>query len=828
MKILRITAFTILAFCLFYPGTLLAQGQINLSKTKEMSELPFIIIRPNGQIMVAWTEGGHFNSGGAVYCRTWTQAGGWTPLQQVAETTSAFPQLALDAEGDIHMAYWEGDSSFTRDIYYRKYAGGRWSSKQLVYDSWGYNSSWQRINIEGNRIYILWCHNYARPTPQDVVLIEKNDGGLFPANYVNVSRYNKATSIHPFFKVKNNNVYVAWMDDRHAFSNWNIYYAERKGGQWSSTVRLNPGYNQYTPALDVDNQGNVHLIYSGRGGPIYYQKKTGSSWSSPKIISTAGTSITTLNFMKYAAGMLHAVWRERDGEGDYVYYCQGTVNGDWSTPIKVSHGGQSEYPGLDVDKQGRVHVVYSDIGVGGERDIFYVTTDQVTSYPVALFDAVPKEGQAPLTVTFDARPSYDPDGSIVSYKWDFGDGSKGEGIRASHIYSKNGTYTATLTVTDDENQSSTSSTNITVGIPPVARIHATPQSGNSPLNVAFDGSDSYDADGIITSYKWDFGDGTNGTGQMVTHTYTNLATRLATLTVRDNEGLEASASVEINISTGPIARFACNPKKGKSPLKVSFNASNSKPSDKNNGHIVEYNWDFGDGGTGKGKTASHTYRKTGIFTAVLRITDNKGESDSTTKEIVVYSKPVASFTLSPTSGIAPLKVDFDASSSRDPDGRIISYKWSFGDGSTGAGKTISHTYTKGGTITIWLTVTDNDGFTHATSHQITVIERPYPPKNFGVTNVVHEGLFFANYINILRWKPNENNVGKIKVVQYLIFRKKKNTSDFVWVTSVGADVFQWEDRSLKSAEEMKNYIYGIRAADAFGRESDMKTRDAGK
>ena len=154
-------------------------------------------------------------------------------------------------------------------------------------------------------------------------------------------------------------------------------------------------------------------------------------------------------------------------------------------------------------------MVYSDIGVGGERDIFYVTTDQVTSYPVAMFDAAPKEGQAPLAVTFDAQPSYDPDGHIVSYNWKFGDGSTGQGVQASHTYSKNGKYTATLTVTDDEKQSSEASITITVGIPPVARLNANPTSGNSPLTVHFDGSDSYDADGIITAYKWDFGDGTN-------------------------------------------------------------------------------------------------------------------------------------------------------------------------------------------------------------------------------------------------------------------------------------------------------------------------------
>ena len=68
---------------------------------------------------------------------------------------------------------------------------------------------------------------------------------------------------------------------------------------------------------------------------------------------------------------------------------------------------------------------------------------------------------------------------------------------------------------------------------------------------------------------------------------------------------------------------------------------------------------------GEGKSPTHTYRKTGIFTAILKVTDNKGQVESTTKEIVVYSKPTARFSSLTTTGIAPLKVNFNASASND-------------------------------------------------------------------------------------------------------------------------------------------------------------------
>lgn len=816
-----------LSVALLSPSALSAQGQINLSKSRSMSELPFIVALPNGSLMAAWTDGGHFNGGGSVHYATWTSNSGWSTMRQVAEPTSAFPQLAVDGSGNVHMAYWEGSSSYSRDIYYRRYSGGSWSNKELIYDSWTVNSSWQRLNISGNRLYVLWCHNYMKPTPMDVVLIEKNIGGTWPSSYTNVSRATTSTSIHPFLKVKNGDVHAVWQEDKHQATNWNIYYASRINGYWSSPQRVYPGGNQYQCALEVDNQNGVHLIYSGRGGPIYYQKKSGSSWTAPKVISTAGTDITTFNYMTYANGMLHAVWRQREGEGQYIHYCQGSISGSWGIPIKVSHAGAGEYPGLAVDTQGRAHVVYSDIGVGGERDIFYVRVDQVTSYPSAIITAAPTQGDPPLYVSFDASESYDPDGRIVSYQWKFGDGAGAEGTKATHTYTKKGVYTATLTVRDDEENESSATQAITVGTPPVAVLAASPTSGGSPLTVSFDASESYDTDGNIVSYKWDFGDNTTGTGQLAQHTYNGFATRIATLVVKDNEGFEDSASVEIEVTNDPIAKIKYSPKKGEPPLKVSFDASNSKPADRNNGKITAYDWDFGDGSNGSGRTPVHNYTKPGHFTVTLRITDDQNIQDSSTVEVEAYSKPVARFTRSPLEGIAPCPVHFDGSGSSDEDGKIMVYKWVFGDGTTAYGKVVNHTYTKGGTFTIWLSVTDDDGWQSATSKQVTIIEKPYPPSSFTVQNIVNKSLYFTDCLNVLTWNKNAKNTGKIQVVKYMIFRRRKGASpNFIYIGEVDPGTFRFEDHNVSDESDVQSYIYGIRAVDAYGRESDLKKIDA--
>jgi len=94
--------------------------------------------------------------------------------------------------------------------------------------------------------------------------------------------------------------------------------------------------------------------------------------------------------------------------------------------------------------------------------------------PIASASASPTSGTAPLAVSFNGASSSDPDGTITSYAWDFGDGTSGTGVTASHTYTPPGTYTARLTVTDNDGATATSTVNITVN-------SATP---NAPTSLA--------------------------------------------------------------------------------------------------------------------------------------------------------------------------------------------------------------------------------------------------------------------------------------------------------------------------------------------------------
>jgi len=190
-----------------------------------------------------------------------------------------------------------------------------------------------------------------------------------------------------------------------------------------------------------------------------------------------------------------------------------------------------------------------------------------------------REGDSPLVVEFDARAST---GNINSYEWMFGDGSSSTGSIANHTYTSAGTYTATLTVTENsgatDQQSVVSSvTNASVNnTPPTARISTSKSVGVSPLLVELDASDSIDSDGSIVSYSWNLGDGNNATGAQISNTYTNPGTFYPTLTIADDGGLTDTISIPILVKSSSYEKHSsdccdlCYIQKRESTFKCNF------------------------------------------------------------------------------------------------------------------------------------------------------------------------------------------------------------------------------------------------------------------
>ena len=187
-------------------------------------------------------------------------------------------------------------------------------------------------------------------------------------------------------------------------------------------------------------------------------------------------------------------------------------------------------------------------------DVFRVIVVPVNDAPVADASGSGVSGCINSIVSFTAQNSYDLDGNIVSYSWDFGDNTQGTGVNAQHTYSSNGVYAVTLTVMDNDNAIATTQLQVTIGGVSCPALQAPVANAGLDRNVNvndvvnFDASLSYDPDGNIVSYSWDFGDGTTATGLTTTHSYTSQGTYTVTLTVTDNDGLISTDTAIVNVA----------------------------------------------------------------------------------------------------------------------------------------------------------------------------------------------------------------------------------------------------------------------------------------
>lgn len=199
--------------------------------------------------------------------------------------------------------------------------------------------------------------------------------------------------------------------------------------------------------------------------------------------------------------------------------------------------------------------VTDDLGATDNETIQIVVTtpSPINTPPTAIVSSSTGVGEAPLTVQFDGSGSTDSDGTIVSYRWDMGEGTVLSGPQISYAYTSAGIFDATLLVTDNGGMTDSISTPVIVSpasienITPMAIISADTSQGIAPLAVFFDGGQSSDPDGTISRYIWNFGDGTTSSSISASHTYTQPATYTVTLDVIDNMGASATTSYLVTV-----------------------------------------------------------------------------------------------------------------------------------------------------------------------------------------------------------------------------------------------------------------------------------------
>ncbi len=365
---------------------------------------------------------------------------------------------------------------------------------------------------------------------------------------------------------------------------------------------------------------------------------------------------------------------------------------------------------------------------GNLATIGHSLTVNLGTPPTAAFSFSPPGPLVGGSVDFDASGSSDANAgaSITGYAWNFGDGSTGSGVAPSHAYAAPGTYSVTLTVTDSLGLTSTPVVHTVevIGRPSPAFTFS-PNDAAPGSTVGFDASGSTDANGggvTITGYTWDFGDQTTGIGVSPTHVYLAPGTYTVSLTVTNSLGL-TSAPVTHTVTVGapPAAAFTPSPANPVIGAPVTFDASGSSDANGGGVSITAYAWSFGDGSVASGASTSHAYANAGTYPVILTVTDSLGLSASTVHQVVVDELPTASVAVRTVHPAARVAVAFDGTRSRDPDGSIVAYSWSFGDRSAiASGAAPKHTYARPGTYAVRLTVIDGSGHSSSATTMLRV------------------------------------------------------------------------------------------------------------
>jgi len=321
-----------------------------------------------------------------------------------------------------------------------------------------------------------------------------------------------------------------------------------------------------------------------------------------------------------------------------------------------------------------------------------------------------------LTATF-TNSSTAGGAPALTYAWTFGDGDGSTATNPTHTYAADGTYTVRLIATNACG-SDTTTQQVVIVTPPTANFTASPTSGCAPLSVQYTSTSSTNA----ATYSWQFPGGApaNSTAQNPTVIYTTPGTYSVTLTVGNAAGTNSATQQSyITVNTVPTVGFTSST----NGTSVSFTNTSS--------NATSYSWAFGDGNGSTATNPTHTYATDGVYTVTLTATNPCGTVTSTSS-VTIVTPPTANFTASPTSGCAPLTVQYTSTSSTN----AATYSWQF-PGGTPANSTAQNPtviYTTPGTYSVTLTVGNAAGTNSATQQSyVTVNTVPTP----GFTNSVN-------------------------------------------------------------------------------------------
>lgn len=352
------------------------------------------------------------------------------------------------------------------------------------------------------------------------------------------------------------------------------YHSERLG---NGNTLIADHYN--CRVIEVTTDGDIEWQITGESGMLYYpldaeRLEDGNTLIvdsyHDRVIEVDSEKEIVWETPGYMTGQDNLVWNpfdaDRSPDGDTLitsYYYGGVKEFDEDFNEVWSWGNNDHSYSWDAGylENGNILVACSNTVYEVNRDdgvVWSLDVDDTVLSVDAVYTNDPPVADAGSDLSdylgtafsFDGTGSSDPDGTIFSYDWDFGDGSAhGSGSSPSHEYADHGTYIVTLEVTDDDGATDTDTLTVTIlNNPPVASIAGGDRTLITNELATFDGSGSEDPDGTIDSYEWDWGDSTAaGTTETADHSWSVAGKYTVTLTVTDDDGASDDASVTVTV-----------------------------------------------------------------------------------------------------------------------------------------------------------------------------------------------------------------------------------------------------------------------------------------
>jgi len=534
-----------LATLLAGPGMLLADWvwtpDERLTNDPHASYAGAVAADPNGNVHVVWYDDRDSPSP-EIYYKRWNGTS-WTPDERLTSDPSSSwtPVVAADPNGNVHVVWCdarEGDG----ELYYKRWNGTSWTPDERLTDRPGLDYYHSVTSDPSGRIHLVWSNL------EEGVYYKHWDG----TSWTTDERLVADGNFPAVAADADGNVHVAWVDGRDG--NEEIYYKRWDGVAWTADERLtNNLWTSRGPAIAADPVGNVHIVwFDSRDGSyeIYYKRWDSVSWTADERLTNAVRDSNDPAVAADTGGNVHVVWRDLRDAGNKIYYKRwdGTT---WTEDEQLTSVLDSLDPALAADFRSNVHVVWCDLR-DVNREIYYKRAEFSANQPPVCDAGGPYVAALNVPIQFDGTNSTDPDGTVVSYEWAFGDGGTGSGPTPTHSYAAPSLYMVALTVTDNGGRAAGCSTTASIANAAPACNPGGSYAGAVGEPVLFDGTNSTDPDGTIVSYEWAFGDGATTCGERPWHEYSTVGSYTVTLCVTDNHEARSCCFTEAAVAVAGI------------------------------------------------------------------------------------------------------------------------------------------------------------------------------------------------------------------------------------------------------------------------------------